>query len=139
MKLEIADRISPEDLGIISGELAATGAAQAPPYFKHELAVLCRLDDRLVGGLYGTTNWSWLHIGLLWVSPAKQNSGLGSALMAAAEKEARRRGCHSAYVSTYSFQAQGFYEKLGYTIFGRLDDFPPGHQRLFLEKKLVSS
>ena len=30
-----------------------------------------------------------------------------------------------------------FYQKLGYEIFGVLDDFPPGYQRLFLKKQFV--
>lgn len=45
------------------------------------------------------------------------------------------RDCHSAWVDTFSFQARGFYEKLGYTVFGQLD-YPPEHRRFFLEKRL---
>jgi hypothetical protein len=37
---------------------------------------------------------------------------------------------------TYGFQAPGFYEKLGYREFGRLDKFPPGFSRLFYWKPL---
>ncbi|MGC6728099.1 hypothetical protein ACP0GO_26835, partial [Escherichia coli] len=40
------------------------------------------------------------------------------------------------WLDTYSFQARGFYEKLGYTVFGTIDDFPPGHQRFFGRKRL---
>jgi hypothetical protein len=35
-----------------------------------------------------------------------------------AEVHARERGCHSAWLDTFSFQARGFYEKLGYDEFG---------------------
>jgi hypothetical protein len=42
-----------------------------------------------------------------------------------AEIRARERGCHSAWLDTFSFQARGFYEKLGYEEFGRLDCPPP--------------
>src|SRR6516165_7091346 len=44
---------------------------------------------------------------------------------------------HSAWLDTFSFQARGFYEKLGYEEFGRLD-YPPGHHRHFLRKRLTS-
>ncbi len=30
--------------------------------------------------------------------------------MELAEEEARKRGCHMAYVDTFDFQARGFYE-----------------------------
>jgi hypothetical protein len=36
-----------------------------------------------------------------------------------------------------SFQALQFYQKLGYTMFGVLDDLPEGSQRIFLKKDLV--
>jgi hypothetical protein len=36
-----------------------------------------------------------------------------------------------------SFQAQPFYEKQGYTVFGVLEDLPDGHKRIFLKKDLV--
>ena len=55
-------------------------------------------------------------------------------LMNDAEREAIRRGCRGAWLDTYSFQARGFYERLGYTIFGTIDNYPPGHSRIFLKK-----
>ena len=55
--------------------------------------------------------------------------------MGDAEARALERGCHSAWVDTFSFQAPGFYPKLGYTVFGELD-YPPGHKRIFLQKRL---
>ena len=63
--------------------------------------------------------------------------GLGRTLMRQAEDVALRRGCHGAWLDTFSFQARGFYEKLGYTVFGSIDDYPPGHSRFFMKKVLV--
>jgi hypothetical protein len=51
-------------------------------------------------------------------------------------REAIRRGCRGAYLDTFSYQARPFYEKLGYAVFGTLDDYPPGHQRFFMRKRL---
>ncbi len=56
--------------------------------------------------------------------------------MDAAEDYARMRGCHSAHLDTHTWQARPFYEKRGYEVFATLDDFPPGHQKFFLRKKL---
>jgi ribosomal protein S18 acetylase RimI-like enzyme len=44
--------------------------------------------------------------------------GVGRELMAQAEARAVERGCHAAWLDTFSFQARSFYEKLGYGEFG---------------------
>jgi ribosomal protein S18 acetylase RimI-like enzyme len=56
--------------------------------------------------------------------------------MAMAEDLARERGCVGVWLDTFDFQAPEFYRKHGYEQFGRLDDYPPGHQRLFFQKRL---
>ena len=37
---------------------------------------------------------------------------------------------------TFSFQARPFYEKLGYRVFGTLENHPSGHQHYLMTKKL---
>jgi hypothetical protein len=39
------------------------------------------------------------------------------------------------WLDTFSFQARPFYEKLGYEVFGQLEDYPRGHSRYFLQKR----
>jgi ribosomal protein S18 acetylase RimI-like enzyme len=56
-----------------------------------------------------------------------------------AEAEAIHRGCRGAWLDTFSFQARGFYERLGYSIFGTIENFPPGHRRFFLKKDFAAS
>jgi hypothetical protein len=51
-----------------------------------------------------------------------------------AEAYARSRGAGGATVETYSFQARPFYERLGYEVFSKLDEYPPGHAKFFLRK-----
>jgi GNAT superfamily N-acetyltransferase len=92
-------------------------------------------DGSVSGGLWGCTNFQWLHVEMLFVPQTLRAQGVGSALMAAAETEARSRGCRGTYVDAFSFQAAPFYRKLGFTQFGRLDDFPPGHDRLYFCKR----
>ncbi len=57
--------------------------------------------------------------------------------MDAAEDYARYRNCHSAFLDTHTWQARPFYERRGYELFATLDDFPPGHQKFFLKKRLT--
>jgi GNAT superfamily N-acetyltransferase len=90
-----------------------------------------------VGGLWAVSLFGWLHLEMLLVPEPMRGQGIGSALVAQAESEARRRDCLGMYVDTFSFQAGPFYEKLGFSQFGVLDDCPPGHRRLFLQKRLV--
>ena len=93
-------------------------------------------DEEVVGGVIGATYWDWFYIDLLWVRDEFRGRGYGRRLLTAAEDEARRRGATGAYLDTFSFQAPDFYKREGYQVFGELHDFPPGHQRYFLEKRL---
>jgi GNAT superfamily N-acetyltransferase len=93
-------------------------------------------DGGIAGGLLGGTYWGWLHIDILWLREDLRGQGYGQRLIAAAEAEARARGCRHAHVDTHDFQAPGFYEKLGYTKCYVFEDLPPGHRRIFYKKDL---
>lgn len=90
----------------------------------------------VTGGFWGVTLFRWLEVEMLFVPAALRGQGIGSALMASAEAEARARGCIGVRVDTFSFQAAPFYRKIGFSEFGALDDCPPGHQRVFFQKRL---
>jgi len=87
-------------------------------------------------GLIGSLYAGWLFINLLWVGVALRRRGIGSALIAEAERRAIAFGCHSAHVDTFSFQGPDFYPRFGYEVFGVLE-YPPDHQRIFLRKRLI--
>ncbi|MBV9782597.1 MAG: GNAT family N-acetyltransferase [Acidisphaera sp.] len=90
----------------------------------------------VLGGLWGRTLYAWLYVNVLFVPEALRRQGLGSRLMRDAEAEALARGCRGALVDTFDFQARPFYERLGYTVFGTVPDYPPGHECCFLLKRL---
>jgi GNAT superfamily N-acetyltransferase len=92
----------------------------------------------IVGGLWGATYWGWLFVELLFVPDGLRGLGVGSELMRRAEEAAARRGCRGAWLDTFSFQARGFYERLGYAVFGAIEGYPTGHSRFFLTKTLAS-
>ena len=87
-------------------------------------------------GLIGNCYAGWLFVALLWVHVDLRRKGIGSGLMAEAERHGREFGCHSAFVDTFSFQGPAFYPKFGYVEFARLD-YPPDHQRIFFRKSLA--
>ncbi len=100
--------------------------------------LIISIDDStgtVVGGLWAQTAYDWLFVQLLFVPDILRGRGLGSELMQRAEEEARRRGCHSAWLDTFQFQARGFYERLGYDCFGELPNYPVG-PRHFMKKSL---
>lgn len=90
----------------------------------------------VVGGLYGKISYGWLFIELLSIPDQMRTQGTGSRLMRAAEDLARERQCAGIWLDTFSFQAPGFYRKLGFSEFGHIADYPAGHQRHFFQKRL---
>ena len=88
----------------------------------------------VVGGLWGRMAYEFLFVELLSVGVAK-GQGLGRQVMALAEAEARRRGLRGMWLDTWTFQAPGFYQKLGFEECGRIRDYPAGHDRIFYMKR----
>lgn len=94
----------------------------------------------LIGGIIGETHAvpMWAEIELLWVSCDFRGSGIGRRLVCEAEERATAASCEFIRLSTASFQAPEFYERLGYTRYGRLADCPPGEELLLYFKRLES-
>lgn len=93
--------------------------------------------DALAGGLVGHTWTTWLHVTYLWVDARHRGVGLGSQLLAAAERIAKReRGCASVRLETWDFQAPDFYKKQGYDVVCVIPDYPPGITEYTLTKRL---
>lgn len=120
----------------ILAPLQAFNAAAGGPTDRWTLAVTVRgPSGTVVGGLWARTSWGMMFIELLALGPAR-GQGLGRRVMQLAEAEARRRGVVAIYLDTFTFQAPGFYRKLGFEEFGRVPGAPPGHGRVFFVKRL---
>ena len=91
---------------------------------------------RVLGGLILQSYWKESYVELLWLSEKARRLGYGRRLMQEAERRARRRGSRLLHLNTYSFQAPGFYEKLGFTRFGGMAGSPRGASRHFYVKRL---
>jgi GNAT superfamily N-acetyltransferase len=115
--------------------LAAYNTEQAGPSGSALLAVTLRDEaDEVVGGLWGRMGYGYLFVELLALGPAR-GRGLGRRIMSMAEDEARARGLLGIWLDTWTFQAPGFYQKLGFVECGRIKDYPPGHDRIFYVKR----
>jgi GNAT superfamily N-acetyltransferase len=138
-RLTVEDDPAEPDVVVLPHALEAYNESQWPQHPPwRPLAIFLREGDRIAAGLAGETYCGWLFVRYLWVSDELRGRGVGRKLMARAEARARALGCHSAWLDTFSFQARGFYEKLGYEEFGRLD-YPPDHHKHFLRKRLTPS
>lgn len=125
------------DVATIGDGLTGFNEADVGPANREALAVLLRDETgTVVGGLLGYTAWGWLYVQWLWLSQDQRGSGWAKTMLTAAEDEARRRGCHGAYIDTFNPVALRVYLRQGYTAFGSLPDFPRGRTRTFLQKPL---
>ena len=77
-----------------------------------------------------------MYIELLSVPEQGRGQGVGSELMTMAESMAKEKNCLGIWLDTFSFQAPEFYKKLGFSQFGEIVDYPPGHRRHYFQKRL---
>jgi len=121
-----------------AGLLAFNEAGSGPGSFaSRPLSVLLRGEDGAVlGGLVGRSYSGWLYVELFHLPEEHRRAGLGREMLSVAEREAVARGCVGVRLETYSFQAPGFYARMGYRVVGQLRDCPPGHTRFSLAKRL---
>lgn len=111
--------------------------AQAGPlHYSRDIISARDASGRLLGGLILQSYWRESFIELLWLSGQARGKGCGSKLIEEAERRARRRGSRLIHLSTFSFQAPGFYEKQGYRRFGGITGSPRGQTRHFYVKRL---
>jgi ribosomal protein S18 acetylase RimI-like enzyme len=87
-------------------------------------------------GLAGHTWGGCCEIRFLFVREGERRTGIGSALLSAAEREAVARGCDQIVLSTHSFQAPDFYRRHGYREVGRAEGYPRAHAQLYFAKRL---
>lgn len=102
-----------------------------------DLTIILRTPDgRIYAGLHGFTWGGYCEVKLLWVAPARRSGGIGSALLASAEHEAKKRGCGRMILTTHSFQAPEFYQRHGFRRVAEVADCPAGHSHISLMKDL---
>jgi len=137
MRIEIETSPSEQTLAAVRAGMRRDIESHVPWDEYSDLALVARGDDgEVIAAALGETGRGWLHVSVVWVDERSRGERLGTQLVNAMEAEAIRRGCHSAYLDTFSYQARPFYEKLGYEVFGTLENYPSGHQRFYMRKRL---
>ena len=101
------------------------------------LAVFVRDEQgQITAGISGYSWGGMCEIEYVWIQESQRRQGIGTQLLQAAEEEAARRGCHVIILDSYTFQAPGFYQKMGYTTVGIYDGCPIPYRRHYFEKRL---
>lgn len=136
--LSVEDKPAAADAEALGWKLEGFNQAAWPGHQPWEEMGLFLRDEAggIQGGLVGVTYAGWLFVQYFWLAEALRGRGLGEALIGQAEAKAIARGCHSAYLDTFSFQAPEFYARLGYVEFARLP-YPPRGERIWMRKALV--
>lgn len=93
-------------------------------------------DGDIIAGIVAGSTFSTLEVDYLFVSEAYRDRGLGSLLLRTAEDRARAAGITHVLLNTYSFQAPGFYPKMGYRLLFRLDHCLGPYSQYFYGKDL---
>lgn len=106
-----------------------------PPYEPINLFIK-DMNGKVLGGLLSKIYLHSIYIDILWIDENYRRFGYGSRLLTEVEKLAKEKGCKFIHLDTFSFQAIDFYKKLGFEVFGILEDFPDDIKRYFLKKRL---
>lgn len=140
MRLVYSENPDPKDQKYLDDQLMGFNADKVNGYaFNHFIYKMTDDSGLMVAGIDCRLGGGWLEIISLWVSEQHRKNKIGERLLLAAEKTAKERGCHGAYLYTYSFQAPGFYEKNGYAVFGVLENYYKTHSKFYLKKRWVDS
>ena len=133
-----SDEDRPEDRERVTAALMKFNRQHgAPANFVPLNLFLTSAEGTVVGGLCGHTAYRWLFVQVLFVPEPLRGAGLGRSLLQQAEDIARQRQCIGVWLDTAGFQTLGFYRHLGYSLFGELQDHPPGISQYWLQKRLA--
>jgi len=110
----------------LSDELGRVNATATPGVAPARELTVQILEDNgeLAAGISG---WTWgmaAGIGMTWVRADARGRGLGARLLNEFEAAARTRECTHVFVTSFTFQAPGFYERRGYREIFRWDGVP---------------
>lgn len=134
--MTLTDSASPAELDRIRHELHQYNVQHIGEYRYQPIQAMAYEEDAHIAGITGHTGLGWLYVDLFWIHPEHRGKKLGEKLLSHIEAQAKLRNCHSAYLYTYSYQAEGFYLAQGYQVVARLPNFPTGEEKIIMTKSL---
>ena len=101
-------------------------------------AFIAKDKETFAGCVTANILWKSLHIRFMFIEAKYRRQNLGTALMEKAFAYGRANGCAFAFVDTLSFQALGFYQKLGFELEFERAGFAHGITQYYLRKRLIA-
>jgi len=136
-ELVVEDSPAAADVALLEEHVAAAAIAAAGCGEEQEFGIFARGDEgQIVAGITGIVWGGYCELQAMWVEDSLRNRGLGRALVASAEAEARRRGCALVVFHAYDLLARGLYERLGYETAGVIENCPAGSAARWYRKIL---
>jgi ribosomal protein S18 acetylase RimI-like enzyme len=127
VRFSVHDELPREDAAVVDKGLGQANEAAAPLHEVRPLACFARAPDGTVlGAAVGRTWGICCELQQLWVDQDHRRQGLGASLIRRFEAAARERGCKTAYLETFSFQAPSLYRSMGYEVRLALHGFSAG-------------
>lgn len=102
------------------------------------LAFVAKEGQTFAGSVVVEPFWGALHIKYVYVEENYRNQGLGSRLTELALAFGRSEKCPFAFVETMSFQAVGFYQKMGFEVEFSRSGYAHGTSFHYLRKDLLA-
>jgi GNAT superfamily N-acetyltransferase len=134
--LALSDTVPDSAREVILAGIRAHNDTLLGPTDRRDLFIpLTDADGQTDGGLVGYTGRGWLFVELLLVPDRLRGRGMAVRLLEMAEQEARARGCIGAYIDTINPIARRAYERAGFQVFGRIENFASGLEICWLIKR----
>lgn len=136
--IALRDDAQCEELGAFLADRIYEFNAQTTGYSDGRLLAGCVRSDtgEVIAGFNGHTWGGCCELAHVWVHEQYRRQGLGALLLRSAEAEAVTRGCVQVVLATHSFQAPGFYERMGYQRKYAIEGRPQGHANIIYVKAL---
>jgi ribosomal protein S18 acetylase RimI-like enzyme len=136
----LSDTPTEKEIGLIRQRMAEYNREQTSgEYNKPGIEINLVLRDsegKVVGGVSASTQVRVMYLEALWVADEYRKRGYGRDLVLAAERVGFDKGCITSHTWSLSFQAPGFYQKIGYEVLGIYDGYPDGITESVLGKRL---
>lgn len=85
------------------------------------------IDDDVIGGVVFYNQMDWMFIERSYINPEYRNKKIGTKIFNELEKYCKENQLVGMRLSTWDFQAKGFYEKIGFDLIYQIKDCPRGN------------
>ena len=102
-----------------------------------EFCFVAEENGKILGVITGRTTYNEVHIVDLIVNHEDRKNGIGSRLVSAVEDAYKGKGYDKITLTTFGFQAPGFYKKQGYNLEFVREDKDPKLSKYFFAKAIT--